>query len=123
MPRVTLPLVLLLAAAVLLLALVPGATAQFNTEWCVRILWCRCSFAPTRRMDAAARLVLTRTHGPITNSGVGETQLKMKVGGTDKLTKCTDFFDAVRSVASRSFILVCHHVGPATRPAQSTPIK
>jgi hypothetical protein len=27
--------------------------------------------------------------------GVGETPLKMKIGGTDRLTKCTDFFDDV----------------------------
>lgn len=28
-----------------------------------------------------------------TECGVGEVSLKMKVGGTDRLTKCSDFFD------------------------------
>ena len=48
----------LVAAALVLLGLLPGAAAQFNTE-----------------------------------CGVGEVSLKMKVGGTDRLTKCSDFFD------------------------------
>lgn len=35
-----------------------------------------------------------------TECGVGEVPLKMKIGGTDKLTKCSDLFDDVVRTSS-----------------------
>lgn len=43
---------------------------------------------------AAAGVLVSTAQAQFNNEcGVGETQLYVKVGGTDRLTKCKDYFD------------------------------